>query len=304
MRLKTPLGKVLVFGEVLFDQYSDRTCLGGAPFNYAYHLHCMGVPVRLITKVGGDQAGQDVLKRMQVIGLPIDGVQMDIIHPTGMVEVQRDGKGEQEFNILPDQAYDYIDYDPFVESLISQDISLVYFGTLAQRHSASADTLAKILKTLSSRATFMMDINLRYPYYTPEVIDASLRCCDILKINIDELRILKDSLKLDIPVREIPRYLIEAYKIGFLCVTRGEDGSDIYEAGNTEMFHYSILPPEILVDTVGSGDAFSAMITAGYLAGLPRQTMVEQATEFASKICEIQGALPEDLAFYEPYRFE
>jgi len=304
MRLKTPLGKVLVFGEVLYDKYPDRTCLGGAPFNYAYHLHNMGVPIRFITKVGGDEPGQKALKRMQEIGFPIDGIQMDIIHATGEVEVKADGQGDFEFNILPDRSFDYIDFDPYVESLIEEDIALVYFGTLAQRHSTSADTLGKILKNLSSRATFMTDINLRYPFYTPEVVASSLLQCDILKINGAELKLVKEALKIDLPLREIPRHLLEAYKIGFLCVTRGGEGSDLYETGHDEMFHCSILPPEIMVDAVGSGDAFSAMMTAGYLAGLPKQTIVEQATEFASKICEFQGALPEDLDFYTPYRFD
>lgn len=304
MRLNTPLGKVLVFGEVLYDTYPDRSCLGGAPFNYAYHLHHLGVPIRLITKVGGDAPGQQILERMQKIGLPIDGVQMDIIHPTGEVKIDMDAEGGPEFNILPDRAYDHIDYDPYIESLISQEISLIYFGTLAQRNSTSADTLSKILGKLSSRSTFMMDINLRYPFFTPEVIESSLEQCDILKINEAELETIKDSLKTNVPVKDLPRYLLDAYKIGFLCVTKGEDGSDLYETGRSNAFHCSILPPEKMVDTVGSGDAFSAMMTAGHLAGLPRQTLVEQATEFASKICEIQGALPEDPEFYKPYRFE
>lgn len=303
MRLKTPLDPVLVFGEVLYDTFPDRKYLGGAPFNYAYHLHHMGIPTRLISKVGGDKPGQDILERLQKIGFPIDGVQLDIIHLTGEVEVNPDAPGGPEYNILPDRAYDYIDYDPYIETLISQEISLVYFGTLAQRHSASAETLKKIFKVLASRSTFMIDFNLRYPYFTSEVIQSSLQQCDILKINSAELAAVKESLKLTVSLSDLPRYIIDTYQVGFVCVTKGEEGSDLYEAGSRLSFHCPGLPSEKIVDTIGSGDAFSAMMTACYLAGFPRQSQIEKATEFASRICEIPGALPEDLEFYKPYRF-
>ncbi len=303
MRLKTPLDPVLVFGEVLYDTFPDRKYLGGAPFNYAYHLHHMGIPTRLISKVGGDKPGQDILERLQKIGFPIDGVQLDIIHLTGEVEVNLDAPGGPEYNILPDRAYDYIDYDPYIESLISQEISLVYFGTLAQRHSASAETLKKIFQVLASRSTFMMDINLRYPYFTSEVLQSSLQQCDILKINSAEVAAIKESLNLTVSLSDLPRYIIDTYQVGFVCVTKGEEGSDLYEAGSRLSFHCPGLPPEKIVDTVGSGDAFSAMMTACYLAGFPRQSQIEKATEFASRICEIPGPLPEDLEFYKPFRF-
>jgi len=303
MRLKAPLNPVLVFGEVLNDKYPDQTFLGGAPFNYAYHLYHMGIPTRLISRVGGDGAGQKILERLQEIGFPLGGVQMDIIHPTGEVEVSEDAQGVPDFNILPDRAYDYIDFDPYNESLINEDISLVYFGTLAQRHSTSAETLQKIFKGLNSRSTFMLDINLRYPYFTPEVIQNSLNQCDILKVNTAELATIKETLNLTVSLKDLPRYLLDTYKVGFLCVTKGEAGSELFEAGNRESFKCPGLAPEKIVDTIGSGDAFSAMLTASYLAGVPRQSQIEKATEFASRICEIPGAIPEDLEFYKPFRF-
>ncbi|MDH5761709.1 MAG: PfkB family carbohydrate kinase [Nitrospinota bacterium] len=303
MRLNKPLGQVLVYGEVLFDKFPDRTSLGGAPFNYAFHLNHLGVPVRLISRVGGDQQGQDIMKRLQSIGFSIEGVQLDIIHPTGEVEVNLDDKGVPEFNILPDRAYDYIEFDSYIEALARKEIALVYFGTLAQRHSTSAETLYKILKLLSSRSTFMMDINLRYPFYTPDVIEKSLQNCDILKVNQDELSVIKESLSFSSPVSRLPWYLLDRYKIGFLCVTKGEEGTELYEAGSKVSFHCPGLPQEEVVDTVGAGDAFCAMLTAGYLAGWPKQTLIEKATEFSHQICEFSGALPENLEFYKPFRF-
>ena len=303
MQLKTPLGQVLVFGEVLFDKFPDRTSLGGAPFNYAFHLHHLGIPVRLISRVGGDEPGREILDRLQKIGLFAEGVQVDTIHPTGEVKVNLNDRGVPEFNILPDRAYDYIEFDPYIEALAREEISLVYFGTLAQRLSTSAETLGKILKILASRATFVLDINLRSPFYTPEVIRNSLQNCDILKINADELATIKETLHINSSTGSLPRHLLDTYKVGFLCVTKGEEGSELYEADNNVSFHCPALPPEEVVDTVGAGDAFCAMLTAGYLAGWPKQTLIEKATEFASRICEIPGALPENREFYKPYRF-
>jgi len=303
MRQYSPLGPVLVFGEVLIDKFPDRTCLGGAPFNYAYHLHHMGIPVRFISRVGGDDAGKEIRERLQEIGFPIEGVQMDIIHSTGQMEVNLDDKGVPEFKILADRAFDYIEYDPTIEALAKEDIPLIYFGTLAQRHSISAATLGKIFETLGSRSTVMMDINLRYPFYTPEVIRNSLQQCDILKINSEELVSVKNALNIT-STNGLARHLLDTYKVGFVSVTKGDQGSELYEAGNRVSYHCSARPPEEIVDTVGSGDAYSAMLTAGYLARLPKQTLIEKATEFASKICEFPGALPPDLDFYKPYRFD
>ncbi len=304
MRFYSPLGPVLVFGEVLFDKFPDRTFLGGAPFNYAHHLHHMGIPVRFISRVGEDDPGKEILERLQEVGFSIEGVQMDNIHPTGQMEVTLDDKGVPEFKIPADQAFDYIEYDPTIKALAGEDIPLIYFGTLAQRHFTSADTLGKILKTLASRSTVMMDINLRYPFYTPEVIRNSLQHCDILKINSDELVTVKDTLNITSTANGLARHLLDTYKVGFVSVTKGDQGSELYEAGNRVSFRCSVWPPEEMVNTVGSGDAFSAMLTAGYLAGWPKQTLIEKATEFASKICEFPGALPPDLDFYQPYRFD
>ncbi len=302
MQLKTPLGKVLVFGEVLFDKFPNRTSLGGAPFNYAFHLHHLGIPVRLISRVGEDEPGREILDRLQKVGLFAEGVQVDTIHPTGEVKVTLNDRGVPEFNILPERAYDYIEFDSCIETLTREEISLVYFGTLAQRFSTSAETLDKICKVLVSRSTFVLDINLRSPFYTPEVIQSSLQNCGILKINEDELATIKETLRIDSSAENLPRYLLDTYKLDFLCVTKGEEGSELYEAGNNISFYCPALPPKKVVDTVGAGDAFCAMLTAGYLAGWPKQTLIEKATEFASRICEIPGALPENREFYKPYR--
>ena len=304
MRLNIPLGPVLVFGEVLYDNFPDRICLGGAPFNYAYHLHHMGIPVRLISRVGGDDQGRQVMERLQQLGMSIEGVQMDILNTTGAVEVTTDSKGDSEFKIASDRAFDYIEIDPYIESLMEDDIPIIYHGTLALRNEVSAGTLEKILSEMGTRSTVMVDINLRYPFYNRETIENTLYNCDILKINSEELAALGEMLSLNGSAETMARQLLDRYKVGFVAITKGGQGGELYEAGNRVSFHCSVLPLENMVDTVGSGDAFSAMLTAGYLAGWPKQTLIEKATDFASKICEFPGALPEDPEFYKPYRFK
>ena len=130
-----------------------------------------------------------------------------------------------------------------------------------------------------------------------------LQNCDILKVNQEEMEVVRLLLHFTGSGAELVTFLQEDYEIGSICITKGDKGSEFYETGNFESFASPVAKVECLKDTVGAGDAFSAMLTACYLAGFPRQSQVEKATEFASRICEIPGALPEDLEFYKKFRF-
>ena len=303
MRQHRPLGPVLVFGEVLFDQFPDHRRLGGAPFNYAFHLHQMGIPVKFISRVGNDDAGKEILEFARQHDFPTDGIQIDPDHPTGEVRVTLDASGVPEFEILPDRAFDYIAINPHIESLWDQEIPFIYFGTLIQRHTVSAQTLKKILETFYSRSTLMSDLNLRAPFYNREVVEFSMGIGDLIKISDGELREIKNLLQIPTSQNGLIQHLLEKFKLGFICITRGREGSELFVNGDPNPIGCPAIESAEVVDTVGAGDAYTAMLTAGYLASWPRQSMLEQATRFASMICSIPGALPEDKQFYREFRF-
>lgn len=304
MWVHRPLGPVLVFGEVLFDHFENGKRLGGAPFNYAFHMHKLGFPVYFISRVGDDAEGREIFEFARRHEFPTEGIQVDPDHATGAVQVSMDSQGGHKFEILPDRAYDYIELDPYVQKLLNEDIPLVYYGTLAQRNSVSAETLKAILKKLGSKSTFLLDINLRAPFYSRDLVESALKSCDVLKLNMDELKEIKGLLGIDTPLLEMARYLEERYRLGLVCVTNGSKGCYLIETGTTKIFECKPDDSATVIDSVGAGDAFSAMLSAGYLAGWPKQTVLERACLFATGICGIQGALPEDDAFYEPFEFQ
>ena len=303
MRQHRPLGPVLVFGEVLFDQFPDHRRLGGAPFNYAFHLHQMGIPVKFVSRVGSDDAGKEILEFARQNDFPTEGIQVDPDHPTGEVRVTLDSSGVPKFDILPERAFDYIVLNPHIESLWDQEIPFIYFGTLIQRHTVSAQTLKKILETFYSRSTLMSDLNLRAPFYNREVVEFSMNIGDLIKISDGELHEIKSLLQISASRNGLIQHLLEQFGLGFICITRGREGSELFVNGDPNRVRVPAIENVEVVDTVGAGDAYTAMLTAGYLASWPRQSMLEQATRFASRICGIPGALPEDKQFYQELRF-
>lgn len=298
--------KAVVFGEVLFDIFPEGKCLGGAPFNFAFHLHGLGVPVAFVSRVGGDELGRNILDYARDRGFPVEGIQIDPSHATGEVQVSLDALGNPEFKILRDRAYDYIERNAFVNSLVDQEPSLIYFGSLAQRNSVSARAIQNCLRTFSGRSTLFMDLNLRAPFYDRDVIESSLEFCDILKVSGEELEALKTILELgnDASHRDIVNRIQSQYKIQWTCVTKGSGGSELYEAGTSAPIVQPARAPERIQDTVGAGDAFSAMLAFGFLHNWPKPSTLERASLFASKVCSIKGALPKDMDFYLPFRVE
>ncbi|MGP0566423.1 MULTISPECIES: PfkB family carbohydrate kinase [unclassified Nitrospina] len=302
MRVHRPYGPVLVMGEVLFDKFESGKRLGGAPFNYAFHLHKMGIPVHFISRVGDDAEGREILEFARSHGFPTGGIQIDPHHPTGEVTVRPDSSNGHRFEILPDRAYDFIEVDVYLQKRFRDDIPLAYFGTLIQRNGKSRETLQEIQKKLGLKSTFLLDINLRAPFYDRDVIENSLKNCDILKANRHELQEIKKLLAIDKTVAELPRYLAERYKLGLVCVTNGNKTSVIFETGNRNPFQCTPDDSYEIVDSVGAGDGFSSMLSLGYLASWPLQTVLERACVFATGLCGVQGALPGDDKFYQPYR--
>lgn len=293
---------VLAVGEVLFDIFPDSKRMGGAPFNFAFHLHGLGFPVIFASRVGPDENGDAIVDFMEKVGLSTRFIQRDPDHRTGYVQVELDENGVPDFTIAPAVAYDYLEYRPELAELIQNKADLIGYGTLIQRGPTGADTLAKIFENRHPQTRGFYDINLRKDAYSLPVIEQSLQACDILKLSQEELDFLQTRLSLQADARDgFVAALQERYAIDWVSLTRGEAGSRLYTQAAT--FETGVPPRRSAHgDTVGAGDAYAAMLAAGYLLGWPSNQILERAAEFAGAICEIQGAIPSDMGFYQAFQ--
>ena len=174
--------KVVGLGEVLWDILPDRTCLGGAPANFAYITTLLGDQGIVGSRVGEDSRGLEALRRMEELRLDIDHVQTDRDHSTGTVNVQLDSKGQARFEIAHPVAWDFLEWTNDWQAL-AETADAVCFGSLAQRSEQSRATIRKFLGAMPDRAVKIFDVNLRQSYYTQEILAESMRLADIVKLN-------------------------------------------------------------------------------------------------------------------------
>lgn len=286
---------VIVIGEILIDRFPDYERIGGAPFNFAFHLKNMGIPVQFISRIGDDSDGQNIIRMLDQNGFRAEDIQIDTMHPTGSVEVTLDDKGIPDFDIKKDAAYDFIDLSAYSkENGLQPD--MIYFGTLAQRTEKSFDQFQKLLNRKAAASICFCDINLRAPHYRASTIEASLRYADILKLNDEELVEVSKRCNGPDQKRSIIHWLMQEYHISKIALTSGSDGSRLITRGLT----IKSPPPKSskIVDTVGAGDAYAAVLAAGVLKGLPHDRVLELATGFAAHICGLPGAVPHDKLAY------
>ncbi len=288
MKTKTA---ICVFGEVLFDVFPDgQEVLGGAPFNVAWHLQALGDTPLFVSRVGRDQAGQIIRAAMQDWSMSALGLQYDDIHPSGRVEVQFED-GEPDYTIVPDCAYDFITS----ELLPEPERGLLYHGTLALRNDPSRKALAQ-LKQKQHMAVFV-DVNLRTPWWQKTRVQDWLAHARYVKLNQEELKLLgNDSL----PAHAAAREMVQLYSLEQLIVTCGAAGAFVCtDAGDIE----SVKPQEAVtvVDTVGAGDAFTAVYLHGLLQGWSVNKTLQAAQSFASKVVGLRGATSREASFYQDF---
>jgi fructokinase len=281
-----------IFGEVLFDQFPDgQQVLGGAPFNVAWHTQAFGLAPCFISRVGNDVAAEKIRQAMQTWGMAIDTLQTDVNYPTGIVQITFN-EGEPSYDILPNQAYDFI----ADESLdLANQYDIIYQGTLAMRHATSAHAL-EVLKARHQGKVFV-DVNLREPWWQTERVAQVLEQAHWVKLNQQELEKLQPSpadLKVAMAV------FLARYHLEVLIVTRGERGAiAINQSGET----VEVAPTVQLavVDTVGAGDAFAAVLLLGLQRGWSLQVTMERARDFASALVTQRGAIVQDVGFYQRF---
>jgi fructokinase len=291
---------ILVIGEILFDVFPNYKRLGGAPFNFAYHLKNLDFDVRFISRVGKDAAGNEILQTLEQCDFDLGDIQLDDVHPTGTVNVQLDENGVPKFDIIPDVAYDYIEFIPEIHAELLSESAMIYFGSLVQRSKVGYKSLQDMIARKSPATLGFYDINLRPDCYNGILIKDSLLHTTILKLNAEELDKLKQLMFFTENHDAFIHHLMETYSINIVSLTKGEMGSELYTLED----HFSADTVEEIkvVDSVGAGDAYAAMLSAGILRDWPPEEILQRASMFAARICKIKGAVPDSPSFYEPFK--
>ncbi len=296
---------IIVLGEILFDKFPGYSRIGGAPFNFAFHLRQLGFDAAFVSRVGQDALGEEILSFVNEKGFDPGHIQVDPGHATGTVDITVNRDGDHRFFIVPDRAYDHLEWTDSLKLLCAEGPDMVYFGTLIQRTAKGEAMVKKVLSGAGKKALRFCDINLRPDCWTPAVVEACVKNSDILKLNTDELEILAPDPEKD----DVPRalHLLAANTAsrkgpGLVILTRGEKGAVWVTQKKVLDCPVNEKNSVQVADTVGAGDAYAAIAAAGRLAGICDRETMAMAQEFAAKICTVQGAIPEDTALYQPYK--
>jgi fructokinase len=297
----------VVFGEALVDDFATEQIVGGAPFNVARHLAAFMAPHLMITRIGADRNGETIRAEFERFAMSQAGLQLDAIEETGRVIVERGAQGHR-FVIVPNQAYDYIAREEALAALQTVDAGALYFGTLAQRGERSRGSLKALFS--STNATRFLDLNLRDGQVDERIVSDSLHAADIAKLNENELQALfgwyfqlgpNDPPLAAEETRSACAALLKMFGLQALIVTLGHRGSVYFGAGGVTIDTRDTPSPAFVIDTVGAGDAFSAIFLLGRARGWPLELTLERANEFAGAVCAIPGAVPRDLGFYDKW---
>ncbi len=280
---------IVGIGEALWDVLPEGKKLGGAPANFAYHVSQFGLESCIVSAVGDDDLGQEIKDSFEEKKL--NHILETVPYPTGTVQVEIDLNGVPQYEIKENVAWDNIQFTPEVEALAKRTRALCY-GSLAQRNEVSRATINRFIDAMpkTEDTLIVFDVNLRQRFYTKEVLDESMRRCNVLKINDEELVTI--SRMLGYPGTDLQSkcwILLGRYDLKMLILTCGVNGSYIFTSGNMS---YLSTPMVEVADTVGAGDSFTATFTSSIIKG---QTVAEshrRAVEVSAFVCTQHGATP------------
>ena len=276
-------------GEALWDVLPEGKKLGGAPANFAYHVSQFGLESRVVSAVGQDKLGAEILENFRQKQLY--GLIETVPYPTGTVQVELDAEGVPCYDIKEGVAWDNIPYTQALEGLASQTRA-VCFGSLAQRSIVSRQTIHRFLDAMPDDADTLriFDINLRQGFYTKEILCDSFRRCNILKINDEELVTVSRMFGYPgIDLQDKCWILVAKYNLKMLILTCGVNGSYVFTPGHVSFVE---TPKVQVADTVGAGDSFTAAFVAATLKGLPVAEAHRLAVDTSAYVCTQQGAMP------------
>ena len=281
---------VVGMGEALWDMLPEGRKIGGAPANFAYHVSQFGLDSRVVSAVGDDELGNEILANFAEKKLECQIEKVP--YPTGTVQVELDEKGVPRYDIKEGVAWDNI---PFTTSLqeLAKKTDAVCFGSLAQRNSVSRETINRFIDEMPQEEHVLkiFDINLRQHFYSKELIEESIKKCNILKINDEELVIVSQMFGFaDIDFKEQCKLLLTKYNLKMLILTCGVDGSYVFSPGEMSFLE---TPKVKVADTVGAGDSFTGAFVAAILKGLEMKEAHRLAVNVSAFVCTQNGAMPE-----------
>ena len=279
--------KIVGLGEALWDCLPEGKKLGGAPANFAYHAGQFGFDTLAVSALGEDALGEETIAALEEHRLSY--LMPRIPYPTGTVQVTLDEQGIPTYNIREGVAWDNIPFTPEIEQ-VARSCQAVCFGSLAQRSVVSRETIAKFLDSTPADCVKIFDINLRQSFFTKEIIEASMRRCNILKINDEELVVVSRMFSLpDLDEAKRCKQLIREYDLDILVLTCGTNGSYVFTADKS---YYQPTPKVEVADTVGAGDSFTGSFCAAILKGKPIHEAHALAVKVSAFVCTQNGAMP------------
>jgi len=281
--------KILAIGEVLWDLLPSGRKVGGAPANFAFHSMQLGGDVRILSRIGNDDLGREVVEFYRSLGLSTELIETDLTAPTGTVGVALSAEGQPKYTIHENVAWDKIEA---TESAVrfAQNADAVYFGSLAARTEPALHTIRTLVSQTNPSALRVLDLNLRDPFVDCKVIESLLQLANVLKLNDEELTRLSAMFGAPgIEVKDQVDWFMNRYGLHMLILTCGAQGSRLFADGKEHVCESRKIE---VVDTVGAGDAFTAAVVVGLLSGLPMETLHERASEIAAFVCTQSGATP------------
>ena len=281
---------VVGMGEALWDVLPEGKKIGGAPANFAYHVSQFGLPSRVVSAVGNDPLGREIVENFTSKGL--NHLIEEVPYPTGTVQIEIDPAGVPQYDIKENVAWDNIPYPARLEALAGQTRA-VCFGSLAQRNVVSRDTINRFLDAMPQTADSLVvfDVNLRQGFYTKEILCNSMKRCNILKINDEELVTVSRMFGYPgIDLQDKCWILLGKYNLRMLILTCGINGSYVFTPGNVS---FQPTPKVEVADTVGAGDSFTAAFIASLLKGKSVTEAHALAVRTSAFVCTRKGAMPE-----------
>lgn len=280
---------VVGMGEALWDVLPEGKKIGGAPANFAYHVSQFGLPSCVVSAIGDDALGKEIIENFTSKGL--DQLIAEVPYPTGTVQVEIDQTGIPLYDIKENVAWDNIPYTEHLDALAKRT-KAVCFGSLAQRNVVSRNTINHFLDTMpkDDDSLIVFDVNLRQGFYSKEILCKSMQNCNILKINDEELITVSRMFGYPgIDLQDKCWILLGKYNLKMLILTCGINGSYVFTPGNVS---FQPTPKVEVADTVGAGDSF----TAAFIASILKGKSVTEAHSIAVKtsvfVCTQKGAMP------------
>lgn len=284
------MNKIVVgMGEALWDVLPEGKKIGGAPANFAYHVSLFGLPSCVVSAIGDDALGKEIIENFTSKGL--DQLIAEVPYPTGTVQVEIDQTGIPLYDIKENVAWDNIPYTEHLDALAKRT-KAVCFGSLAQRNVVSRETINHFLDTMpkDDDSLIVFDVNLRQGFYNKEILCKSMQNCNILKINDEELITVSRMFGYPgIDLQDKCWILLGKYNLKMLILTCGINGSYVFTPGNVS---FQPTPKVEVADTVGAGDSFTAAFIASILKGKSVTEAHTIAVKTSAFVCTQKGAMP------------